>query len=143
MDETKNLDYNGDEVKVGDLVRLAWPFACKKGCTGLGFDLENYDGESSMRVLSTAAGTAFMEGCMCCPSEWLVPCAGRAGVIDVGKAAKAESAAVEWLSDEFGFFSSLVDVSAVSEEGARDFAAFSVKDTSYECSGGRLKVVER
>lgn len=62
MDETKTLDYNGDEVKVGDLVRLAFPFARKKGCTGLGFDLENYDGESSMRVLSTAAGTAFMEG---------------------------------------------------------------------------------
>lgn len=140
--EEKTLDYNGEEVKVGDLVRLAFPFACKKGCTGLGFDLENCDGYMPAKVLSIVAGTAFLEDCMFCPVEWLVPCAGHAGVIDVDKAMKAESEAVEWLSDEFGFFSSLVDVSAVSEEGARDFAAFRVKDTAYECSGGRLKVVE-
>lgn len=144
MDE-KNLDYNGEEVKVGDLVRLAAPFARKKGCTGLGFDLENYDGESSMRVLSTAAGTAFMEGCMCCPSEWLVPFDSKdaAGVIDIDKAAEAEREAVDWLSGRFGFLEYAVDVSAVSEAGAEDFAAFRVRGTEYECSGGRLKVVER
>lgn len=142
MDE-KNLDYNGEEVKVGDLVRLALPFACKKGCTGLGFDLENCEGGPA-KVLSIVAGTAFLDGCMFCPTDWLVPSGSReaAGVIDIDKAAKAEREAVEWLTGEFGFIGYMVDVSAVSEAGARDFAAFRVKGTAYECSDGRLKVVE-
>lgn len=142
MDE-KNLDYNGEEVKVGDLVRLAFPFASKKGCTGLGFDLENCEGLPA-KVLSIVAGTAFLDGCMFCPTDWLVPSGSReaAGVIDIDKAAKAESEAVEWLTGEFGFVGYMVDVSAVSEAGARDFAAFRVKGTAYECSDGRLKVVE-
>lgn len=145
MDETKNPDYNGDEVKVGDLVRLAWPFACKKGCTGLGFDLENCDGYMPAKVLSIVAGTAFLDGCMFCPTDWLVPSVSReaAGVIDIDKAAEAEKEAVAWLSGRFGFLEYAVDVSAVSEAGAEDFAAFRVNGTEYECSGGRLKVVGR
>lgn len=144
MDKTKTLDYNGEEVKVGDLVRLAEPFARKKGCTGLGFDLENC-GESPARVLSAVAGTAFMEGGMFCPSEWLVPFDSEdaAGVIDIDKAAEAEKEAVAWLSKRFGFLEYAVDVSAVSEAGAMDFAAFCVRGTAYECSGGVLEVVER
>lgn len=86
-----------------------------------------------------------MEGCMCCPSEGLVPFDSEdaAGVIDIDKAAEAEREAVDWLSGRFGFLEYAVDVSAVSEAGAEDFAAFRVKGTAYECSGGRLKVVER
>lgn len=110
---------------MGDLVRLAAAFDGNKGCEGQGFYLGHYDGYTPVKVLSTVAGTAFLEGCMFCPTGWLVQVGGReaAGVIDVDKAAKAEREAVDWLSGRFGFLEYAVDVSAVSEAGAEDFAA--------------------